>query len=255
MTIIRCVHNKNYSVINNTILSDKSLSWRAKGIWTYAMSRPDDWEFSISHLSTVSKEGEDAVYSAIKELQKSGYCTKKYVQGEKGRYSGIEYTFFEEPQELKKIVPHRDFPDAVEPDPVNPALLSTDVLPSTEEETVCSAPPVGSQISKVVKTTSDGKELIIRQDDIFKRAIAERREWTTAEIMEAWDILVESRGVVNCGFGFIEGTIKNRKVKKKFDKMAAKTNKKNEERSWNTGIIQPEDGCQIPSEVDITKLL
>jgi hypothetical protein len=256
MTIIRCVHNKNYSVINNTILSDKNLSWRAKGIWTYAMSRPDDWVFSVSHLSTVSKEGEDAVYSAIKELQNSGYCTKKYVQGEKGRYSGIEYTFFEEPQGLKECLPNRDFPDAVEPDPVNPELLSTEVLLSTEEEkTVCPTPPVGASVSVVVKNTSDGKEIIIRQNDIFKRAIGERKEWTTAEIMEAWDILVECTGAVNDGFGFIAGTIKNRKVKKKFDKMAAKVNKKNEERSWNTGIIQPSADCQIPSEIDITKLL
>ncbi len=122
------------------------------------------------------------------------------------------------------------------------------------EETVCSSNPIGLSISKIVKTTSDGKEVIIRQDDIFRRAIAERKEWTTAEILEAWEILVECEGVVNDGFLFIAGTIKNRKVKKKFDKMAQKVNAKNEERSWNTGIIKPTD-CPIPSEIDITKLL
>jgi len=132
-----------------------------------------------------------------------------------------------------------------------------DSLTDTEnKKTVCpEAPLSGSSVSKVVKMTSDRKEIIIRQDDIFRQAIAQRKDWTTAEIMQAWEALIETEGVVNCGFGFVEGTIKNMRVKNRFDKMSKKTNKAHEVRSWNTGVIQSVEDCEIPSEIDLTKLL
>ena len=73
MSIIRVKHDKNYVCIHKGALEDPNLSFKAKGLWAYCMSRPDDWEFHVSHLASVSKEKECAIYSALKELKREGY--------------------------------------------------------------------------------------------------------------------------------------------------------------------------------------
>ncbi|TKI88055.1 DNA-binding protein, partial [Bacillus wiedmannii] len=45
MGIFRVKKDNNYSVINNTGLKDKRLSWKAKGILAYILTLPDDWVF------------------------------------------------------------------------------------------------------------------------------------------------------------------------------------------------------------------
>lgn len=81
--IFRVVKNSNYSVICNVHLQDKNLSWKAKGIHSYILSLPDDWEIRINHLITISKDGERATRSGIKELYDNKYWQKYpvYVNG------------------------------------------------------------------------------------------------------------------------------------------------------------------------------
>ena len=63
-----------YARIPNRILEDKKLSWKAKGILAYCMSKPENWEIRITDLVNKSSDGESAVRSAIKELQEKKYC-------------------------------------------------------------------------------------------------------------------------------------------------------------------------------------
>lgn len=131
MSICRVVHNKNYTVINNTIAKDKNLSWRAKGIWLYAFSRPDDWTFYLKDLINQSTDGRDSVRKGLKELEKFGYLQRKRTRLPGGLF-GHEWRFFEvPPSDFKIISPHTDFPSAVKPEAVNHPLLSTDA-PSTD---------------------------------------------------------------------------------------------------------------------------
>ena len=44
--IIRSKKIGNFTVLSNTCLKDKTLSSSAKGIFSYAMSLPDDWKFN-----------------------------------------------------------------------------------------------------------------------------------------------------------------------------------------------------------------
>lgn len=77
--ICRTIHNKNYTIVNNTICKDNRLSWKAKGIWLYAFSRPDDWTFHIEDLIKQSTDGKDAVRSGLQELQKCGYLKRERI--------------------------------------------------------------------------------------------------------------------------------------------------------------------------------
>ena len=59
---------ENFTQISNDILSDKDLSLKAKGLYAFLCSKPDDWDFSYDGLSFQLQEGEKAIRSAVREL-------------------------------------------------------------------------------------------------------------------------------------------------------------------------------------------
>ncbi|MCF1193249.1 helix-turn-helix domain-containing protein, partial [Mangrovimonas sp. AS39] len=134
-SLCRVVHNKNYTIINNTICKDNRISYKAKGIWLYAFSRPDDWNFYLCDIMNQSSDGKDSVSSGLSELENSGYLKRERTKDKKGRFSGWTYIFYETPREIQKISPKREKPDIGKTRTrENPLLLSTDSLPSTEKK-------------------------------------------------------------------------------------------------------------------------
>jgi hypothetical protein len=97
MTIIRAEKSSEhpYTVISDSMLRDKSLSWKARGLLSYILSNYDDWSISISHLTNQAPDGKDSVRSAIDELIEAGYLKREQQRNEKGRITGIEYTVIE----------------------------------------------------------------------------------------------------------------------------------------------------------------
>jgi len=130
MTLFRVVHNKNYTVINNTICTDVRLSWKAKGLW---LSRPDDWTFYLSDIIKQSTDGKDSVSAGLKELEKAGYLRRRRHRDEKGQFGAAEWTFLETPS-MDASEPKPDFPILENPILGNPPLLSTESLPSIEKQ-------------------------------------------------------------------------------------------------------------------------
>ncbi len=133
MTIYRVQHKKNYTVVNNFICKDRRLSWKAKGIWLYAFSRPDDWQFNLTDLINQSTDGRESVTSGLKELEALGYLQREQRR-DNGAFSKAEWVFHETPEELKKTVPQTGFPSTAMPDAENKPLLSTERKPSTERK-------------------------------------------------------------------------------------------------------------------------
>lgn len=132
MTLFRVQHNKNYTCINNTICTDIRLSWKAKGIWLYAFSRPNDWSFYLSDLVNQSIDGKDSVRAGLKELEDSGYLKRNRFRNEKGQLCESEWVFSEIPFSIG-LEPKSDNPTLDNPTLDNPTLISTDVLPSTKK--------------------------------------------------------------------------------------------------------------------------
>lgn len=81
----------------NEIINSKNLSFRAKGIWTFLNSKPDDWKFSVYRISQESKDGRDAVRNAIKELEKESFLFRKAIKDENGKFNGYDYIISDVP--------------------------------------------------------------------------------------------------------------------------------------------------------------
>ena len=61
MSVFRVEKNSNYTVMANYHLRDKGLSFKAKGLLSYMLSLPEDWDYSLNGLASVSKEGIKAI--------------------------------------------------------------------------------------------------------------------------------------------------------------------------------------------------
>lgn len=86
-TVFRRAHNREnpYAQIARATLQDKRLSWKARGLLSYLLSKPDDWIILFSHLVNEAPDGKASLQTAIKELQRHGYLEKRMIRDEKGR--------------------------------------------------------------------------------------------------------------------------------------------------------------------------
>lgn len=113
--IIRGKRRTNFTMISNTGLKDKNMSWKAKGLLAYMLSLPDDWQFYESELTNHVTDGKDSTRTALKELEKNGYLVRKQKRANDGKFAQVDWVVYDEP--VSDI-----------PEPANPPLLNTNKL-------------------------------------------------------------------------------------------------------------------------------
>ena len=86
-----------FTQISNTMLEDDKLSWRAKGLLCYMLSRPDNWKINKTDLYRRATEGRDALDGAIKELKDMDYLHIYRITGENGQIEGWVWEYDETP--------------------------------------------------------------------------------------------------------------------------------------------------------------
>lgn len=142
--IVRVQKNKDYTVINNTSIYDDRLSWKAKAIHVFMLSKPDDWTFYNEEIMQWATDGKESFHSGLKELKKYGYVKKERRRGKDGKFDWVTVVYevpqddMEEPQpdlpcSEKPCMenPLTDKPSMEKPSTENPTLLNTNTL-STE---------------------------------------------------------------------------------------------------------------------------
>jgi hypothetical protein len=65
MSIFKIEKNKNYTVMSNHHLRDKNLSYKAKGLLSFMLSLPEDWDYSMNGLESISKESIKAIRNIL----------------------------------------------------------------------------------------------------------------------------------------------------------------------------------------------
>ncbi len=87
----------NFARILNATLQDARLSFRARGVLAFVLSKPTDWIHSAEKLSSLSPDGEDAVKSALRELATLLYLDRRTVRDQSGKLRTTLH-FSEEPK-------------------------------------------------------------------------------------------------------------------------------------------------------------
>lgn len=158
MPKIKRVYDKSYMVISNHVFEDPNLTLKAKGLFGYLWSRPDDWNFFITELVRHFKGGRDQAMNALDELEKAGYLLRSRVRNDLGQLTNKstwllsdtpKKSWIEQKEKsvarknkatkksVKKSTPKKsvdkssqpksDFPTQAFPTLDNPTLLNTDL--------------------------------------------------------------------------------------------------------------------------------
>lgn len=124
-TIIRTNKRDNpYVMIDKYGLNDDRLSWKAKGLLAYLLSKPDDWQVYERDLIKRATDGRDAVRTGLRELEACGYLSRHQVRGEDGSFGHMEYVVYERPMLEQNAVDgksvHGELPQTENPSTGNP---------------------------------------------------------------------------------------------------------------------------------------
>lgn len=141
MAVFRVEKTRDYTVMANHHLKNKTLTLKAKGLLSMMLSLPDEWNYTTRGLAAISMEGVDSIGGALKELEIAGYIVRNRLRDDKGRITDTEYVIYETPEHsphptlLDQGKPHTaspdtenpdmDKPDMDKPDTENPAQLNT----------------------------------------------------------------------------------------------------------------------------------
>lgn len=122
-SIVRIRKNSNFVVMDKTSLNDKRLSWKAKGIMAYMLSKPDDWTFYLDEIATHSTDGMSSFRSGFNELKKLGYIQRVQSRDETGKFNW-ETIVYEQPVTEN---PQVDIPQVEKPHMENRNLLNNEL--------------------------------------------------------------------------------------------------------------------------------
>ena len=76
----------NYVKIPNELVDDRTISWKAKGLFCHMASKLDTYNFTVKSLATQFPDGKSAIFSALDELKDSGWITYTRKAGGYGKY-------------------------------------------------------------------------------------------------------------------------------------------------------------------------
>jgi len=125
-TILRAARRHRYVIVDQAAVEDTRLSWAARGLLAYLLSRPDDWKVLVNDLKKRGNLGRDGIYALLRELRQAGYVRFERNRDAQGRMRGGTYIVSE--------IPHPALPDVDAPAPATPHPANAGALPNTDRK-------------------------------------------------------------------------------------------------------------------------
>jgi hypothetical protein len=97
--IVRAKHGADtpYFMHRRETAQDSRLSFEARGVLAYLLSKPDDWTVDRDDLMREGGTGRDKMNKIIGELKKHGYLKRERLRDELGKWTGSAYIVYEDP--------------------------------------------------------------------------------------------------------------------------------------------------------------
>jgi len=173
--IIRTPRKEQYFIVSHILINDKRLSWEARGLLIYLLSKPDDWTVNVKYLIKGSPAGRDKVYRILSELIVYGYIERNIRRNKHGKICGYTYFVYEMPLSPFPENPDTDIPIIVKPlTESQENILTTDtnyVCSSTTEETV--KPSVETELTAPSFLSPDNSRRAIKMVSEFPNSRAQ----------------------------------------------------------------------------------
>lgn len=106
---------------------DDRLSWEARGLLAYLLSKADNWKVRLGDLRREGGAGRDQVRRILKELETARYMMRERVRIGRGRFDWI-CTVFEKPQAgINSNSPCPEKPATAQPPAVEPSTVNRSI--------------------------------------------------------------------------------------------------------------------------------
>lgn len=188
MAVIRIEKPDSYTSMSNYHLRDRNLSLRAIGLLSKMLSLPPEWDYTVTGLAAICREGRDAVRATLMELEAAGYMIRQQTHSASGTFSKNDYIVYERPPLTEN--PSTANPSTVKPLTENPTQINKDL-----NKGLSNIPPIvpqGGRKRQGAKTKSDWMP---ERFEAFWSAYP-RGEKKQAAIA-AWDKLHADEGLLN----------------------------------------------------------
>jgi hypothetical protein len=193
-TIIRAPHDREngYFACARATPQDRELSWEARGVLWYLLSKPGDWEVQPDDLK--QQCGRDKVYKILKELTDAKYIKREKTQNPKTKqWEWGPYMVYERPYDTLqgKVKPFPEMPDTALPDTETPdtakAEINTHIKEGTDlENDSPSENDGGEKPKRVVKRTPIFITLARESFQIFNVDGIAKQSVIRINILERW---------------------------------------------------------------------
>lgn len=136
MSIIRANHDAAtpYVAVSRDVAQDARLSFEARGLLLYLLSKPTDWRITIADLQRAGQCGRDRVYRILRELREAGYLQHARGRSTRGTIVWSDYVVCEAgrmepyPENTDVAEPYTENPYTVQPYTEKPYTENTDMV-------------------------------------------------------------------------------------------------------------------------------
>lgn len=191
----------NFTILRNTTIEDSRLSWEARGLLVYLLSKPDNWVVNTKHLIKESPSArKEKVLKILSELESFGYI--KTTQGrdaETGSFEQVTRIVYDTPSDIIPDEPADGFTGTRDagtrdagtrkPDPIVRTDLEQE-LNRTRTEQSLSLNPLG--LSKSSPTPKPYESEFEELWAIYPRRVGRGKAYTAlSALLRAGDLFAE----------------------------------------------------------------
>lgn len=176
---------KGFTVVYRSVAQDSRLTLKARGLFLFMQSLPDDWTFSQSHLAKMTGVGRDQIRTALTELEKTGYLRREEKQSHDGTGHFARYDYVLQAESTIPPPPLFENPTTVTPE--NSPLLEN---PSTENPSSGNPTLQNSIITNTPLTPQGGAECASEKSNERRAVTSPGRnapKWKPERFERFWD--------------------------------------------------------------------
>lgn len=166
MSIYHAIKSNNFCQISNSLATDPNISFKAKGIMLYLLSKPTDWKTYEKDITAHTTDGRESVRTGINELISAGYIVRDKARNKGGKFEGYNYSVFESIEMAKSVEkttvvrkPDNGLSDNGKLNTTNTELTNTNVTKTKRKGKPSSLQLDGHSLTKE-DLTEETKELI-----------------------------------------------------------------------------------------------
>ena len=103
MSVLRIRKVKGFTTVSNAPFENQELSWEARGLLAYLLTKPDNWMVRVNDLINNGPAGRDKVRRMLRELQAAGHVVRKRVQDPETKRFDWLSEVYEKPIDVKPV--------------------------------------------------------------------------------------------------------------------------------------------------------